>query len=71
MNFNKQAHDKFLIGDGITDNELADLIEFYSGLVERLEILGPAFYLATKEARSRFMTLEDFHFARTNHWHEQ
>lgn len=63
MNF-KTANDKFMIGDHISDKELADLNEHYRDLINLSEPLGREFDLYNNELRRRFRLLEDFKMAR-------
>lgn len=41
-------------GDGLTDQELDNLVEFFKDLVAKLEVLGPRWSLATDVARQRY-----------------
>lgn len=59
-NFNEDAHKRFLNGDGITDEELVELINYYNHLEKMLEILDKDFSLPLKEVRMRLFTLNQF-----------
>lgn len=62
-----QANNKFMMGDSIDDMELAALIDFYSDVVKKLEMLGQDWILLTQECRRRLLNLEDFQRARRTH----
>ena len=64
MELNKEAHDRFMVGDGITDNELLELLEFYESLDKHLSQLGEEFKLARNEVGYRKRTLERFKWFR-------
>jgi hypothetical protein len=40
---------KYKIGDGVTDSELDQLIEFFTTLEKSLQLMGPHFHHAWKE----------------------
>jgi len=56
----KEADEKFIQGDGISDEELQLLLEFYRPLAAKLKLLGPHFHLAWRECLSRTVTLIGF-----------
>lgn len=60
----KTALNKFRNGDGLSDDELDDLLSLYSRLDEDLRWLGPEFRLAWSEVLRCKMSLESFKQAR-------
>lgn len=61
---NNLANDRFLKGDPIADEELLDLLEFYTEMMVQLTYLGPMFHLANKEIIERRQRLESYARAR-------
>jgi len=51
---------KFLKGDGISDDELNALLDWYVPVEDALRKLGPHFHFAWSEIRQRVETLRDF-----------
>ena len=60
----KQAHDAFLIGDGINDGQLEMLLKFYSDLLADIDMLGKEFQFAQREIRDRWYRLDGFYQSR-------
>jgi len=51
---------KIEVGDGLTDEELAIALAFYTETTRNLEVLGPAFRLACNETRRRLYELKGY-----------
>lgn len=63
----KAINEKFLQGkDGLTDSELAVLMDFYATLDFSLEDIDSDFNLFKKEIRRRIDILRGFHYSRKN-----
>ena len=60
----EELNQKFLDGDGISDEELDKLLELYSATTEALSILGAHFHLSWRESYSRLLSLEAYKQAR-------
>jgi hypothetical protein len=54
----KGIHEKFDLGDPLSDDEVVYLASFYSALVRMLRLLSPMFDLALHEAIGRLERIE-------------
>ena len=63
----KEYNERFKNGEGIEDEELEALLEFYKDLEEKLSLLGPEFDLAKNEVRQRLRVLQSFSYHRNFH----
>lgn len=60
----KLAMAKFDVGDGLNDEELDLLIDFYTTTTENIQLLGSEFSLARMELYRRLDRLAGFKWAR-------
>lgn len=61
---NEELWQKIQTGDGLTDSELTEAYIWFRDLADDLELLGPIFHLAWKEAHFRRRDLKGFMEAR-------
>ena len=61
---NTESVQKIFSGEPIGDDELRGLINFLQDLVSALEVMGPEYALARRDARSKLETCKGFLYAR-------
>ena len=64
MKIDKITLDRFLIGDPISDDELLELLKFYTELEESLRCLGVEFHFAWRSCLDNKLRLEDYRLSR-------
>jgi hypothetical protein len=56
---------KIDVGDGLTDDELAEALNFFSEVEWRLRLLGPHYHFAWRDAYFKLQRFEEFYVARS------
>jgi len=61
---NQEAYQKFKHGDGLTDDELRNLLNFHEDTLAQLDQLGAEYRLAANAIRDHLFVLKSFQRAR-------